>query len=127
MLPKFRLARPGLWRPPFTTVSLRDVVIKEVPPGATDVDQYGNEDLLEFLNRTQKFINETHMLVSRPDASETDKSSGLYLVSRLQIELVQLAQGFSKQFPDYTITFHPKDKGVYSIVPKAFVSGFQRR
>ena len=126
MTPKFRLVLPGLWRPPFTIASLRDVVINEVPLGCVDPDKYGTRDLLEFLNETQKLIHKTDQAVSLPSATIQDKSTGLYVVSRLQLEIAEVIKSFSMKYPDFVITLDFRSNGSYTVFPKAFVNAPRR-
>lgn len=124
---KFRFTKPPLWRPPSTMVSLKDVVINEVRPGTDNMGQYGNVDLIEFINDMQKLILTTKSTILHPATTEAEKGQKEYLINRLRLATFELIEIFSVQHPDFVICADLRDRDLYSIVPKAFVSGFRRR
>lgn len=126
-MPKFRIAKPGLWRPPFTMVDLSTSVIKEVPPGATDLNIYGSDDFVVFLNGIQKQIRQLSVELGKEGITEKETAEKTYLMSRLQLESTRLIARFNQCFPDFVVTFSLEHQDSYAIVAKAFVSGFRNR
>jgi hypothetical protein len=124
---KFRIALPGLWRPPFTLVDLSTAKINEVPPGVADPSAYGSEDFVVFLNSIQKQIRQLSLDLNKENISAKETADKTYLMSRLQLETTRLIARFGKEFPDFVVTFSLGNQDSYSIVAKAFVSGFRRR
>lgn len=124
---KFRIAVPALWRPPLTLADLSGAKIREMPPGAANPSEYGSEDFVVFLNGIQKQIHQLSIDLNKENISSKETADKTYLMSRLQLETTRLIARFNLEFPDFVISFSLEHQDSYSIIAKAFVSGFRRR
>ena len=124
---KFRIAVPALWRPPLTLADLSGAKIREMPPGAANPLEYGSEDFVVFLNDIQKQIRQLSTDLNKENISAKETADKSYLIARLQLETTRLIARFNVEFPDFVVSFSPEHQDSYTIVDKAFVSGFRRR
>lgn len=124
---KFRIAVPALWRPPLTLADLSGAKIREMPSGAANPSEYGSEDFVVFLNGIQKQIHQLSLDLNKENISDKETADKTYLMSRLQLETTRLIARFAVEFPDFVVSFSLEHRESYSIVAKAFVSGFRRR
>lgn len=124
---KFRIAVPALWRPPLTFADLAGAKIREMPPGAANPSEYGSEDFVVFLNGIQKQIHQLSIDLKKENISAKETADKTYLMSRLQLETTRLIARFNEEFPDFVVSLSPEHQDSYTIVVKAFVSGFRRR